>query len=317
MTRPASPGDLVLRWCSEQVTGSLRDFHSACHAAGLPAPRARALLRELQVLGHLEVDWERMRWGVAPAVLVVLPEGGGHAVLCGARPALLERRLREMHEDPDDAVQTAGQHLFLAEETPHDWAPRSLYFCVADNGDGLERGLGRLGVHLQRHGAEALALLGPGLDTEEGPGQRRSVVPGEDCERLVRTPRGRTWSDSASDDAEGSYRYTRHGRRVYAVRRADAWYECEPAWCWWWAEHLERGPTSLRLFPGSRRLEVRADLPLPLLLARSAVLASGQLPQDHEDGLPGRRTCWTGYRNVGYRNAMSIGARLLVEPVTC
>ena len=91
-------GDLVLEWLSFRGHGRLSDVTSSVAALmdGLPHARtkaARAYLRRLEVLGHLDLLWSESKWRIRPTVLTQLPGSSAFALVIGKRTAELEDRL--------------------------------------------------------------------------------------------------------------------------------------------------------------------------------------------------------------------------------
>src|SRR5688500_18196549 len=94
--------ELLLEWASERGSGSWSSFRGA-HDWVFNAGRhdekqvkAATTMHAFQMLGHVESDWDGGIWSAAPPTLTILPRGGAHAVLAGARnPALIEALGRE------------------------------------------------------------------------------------------------------------------------------------------------------------------------------------------------------------------------------
>ncbi len=93
-------GDLVLEWLSFRGHGRLSNVTSSVAALmdGLPRARtdtARAYLRRLEVLGHLDLMWSEGTWRIRPTMLTQLPGSSAFALAIGKRTAELEGRLEE------------------------------------------------------------------------------------------------------------------------------------------------------------------------------------------------------------------------------
>ena len=91
-------GDLLLEWLSFRSHGRLPDATSAVASLlnGLPQARsraARAYLRRLEVLGHLDLLWAESNWRIRPTALTQLPGSSAFAIVIGRRTADLEDRL--------------------------------------------------------------------------------------------------------------------------------------------------------------------------------------------------------------------------------
>lgn len=91
-------GDLVLEWLSFRGYGRLSDVTSSIAALidGPPRARtmaARAYLRRLEVLGHLDLLWSESKWRIRPTLLTQLPGSSALALVLGKRTARLEDQL--------------------------------------------------------------------------------------------------------------------------------------------------------------------------------------------------------------------------------
>jgi len=49
--------DLILEWCSLKGTGTRGSFEQACRSVLGESERPSQLLHELELSGHVEVDW--------------------------------------------------------------------------------------------------------------------------------------------------------------------------------------------------------------------------------------------------------------------
>jgi hypothetical protein len=109
-------GDLVLEWLSFRGHGRIPDVTSSVAAlmTGLPRARtnaARAYLRRLEVLGHLDLLWSESKWRIRPTVLTQLPGSSAFALVIGKRTAELEDRLEEeavLHKVGPPKIGTAA-----------------------------------------------------------------------------------------------------------------------------------------------------------------------------------------------------------------
>lgn len=91
-------GDLVLEWLSFRGHGRIPDVTSSVAALmdGRPRARtnaARAYLRRLEVLGHLDLLWSASKWRIRPTVLTQLPGSSAFALVIGKRTMELQGRL--------------------------------------------------------------------------------------------------------------------------------------------------------------------------------------------------------------------------------
>lgn len=89
--------DLVLEWCTLKGGGTRGSFEQACHSVLGASAHPSKLLHELELSGHVEVDWVRTgRWWVTPPVLSFVEGAGGNAVLLGARSPETLSELRRL-----------------------------------------------------------------------------------------------------------------------------------------------------------------------------------------------------------------------------
>lgn len=86
MSSSSLGADLILEWCSVKGTGTRHSFEGACRVVLGESVKSARVLHELELCGHVEVDWVRTgRWSINPPVLSQIEGGGGNAVLIGAR----------------------------------------------------------------------------------------------------------------------------------------------------------------------------------------------------------------------------------------
>jgi hypothetical protein len=94
--------DLILEWCSLKGGGGRHSFEAACRSVLGPLARPSQLLHELELSGHIEVDWVHSgHWWVAPPVLGFVEGAGGNAVLLGARSPKTMSLLNRLQEVGD------------------------------------------------------------------------------------------------------------------------------------------------------------------------------------------------------------------------
>mgnify|MGYP001358653479 CR=1 FL=1 len=78
--------DLLVEWCSVVGAGSREQFDRACQNILDPDEKPGRLLENLEVMGHVEVDWPGGgRWAANPPALALAEGSGGNAVLVGGR----------------------------------------------------------------------------------------------------------------------------------------------------------------------------------------------------------------------------------------
>ncbi|MGX1474991.1 UNVERIFIED_CONTAM: hypothetical protein RKD50_003799 [Streptomyces canus] len=280
-------GDLLLRWVSEQGTGSLADVKqgiwwlAAKHCPDVEPGAPGRWLRDAVALAHMDIDWHNRRWCAAPPALTRLPQARGLAVLTGCRTAAFEERLEQ-------AVQDGLVELF---RVPSGRSSRDIPLPVSlvvqfDDEAGLEEWAAGLSISYTSCFARQAAALLPQLRLEVRTSAPEFGRPLEQYDlerreyRLVRRPQG-----------DGLYRLKRRdSKRVCQVLRAGDWYE---------TSHEEgvysllgsQGPDAdvLRWLPekdcGRERfgtLYVDWGYPLPDLHRRAAVMCSGLAPRINE-----------------------------------
>ena len=108
--------DLLLLWASETGCGSIEGLREraawlARTTALVPTRRASGrCVQDLATLAHIDLDWAAGNWSASPSVLTRLPGGDGFALLTGARPAALERELRNILEQNSVDLARVSQH---------------------------------------------------------------------------------------------------------------------------------------------------------------------------------------------------------------
>ncbi|WP_045875847.1 hypothetical protein [Pseudofrankia sp. DC12] len=309
-TYALSVGDLLLRWVSELGSGRLRDLRTSVRRAALGrgvdcAPGAESRwVRDLAALGHLDVDWHRDRWSVAPSVLTRLPYSDGLAVVVGRRTASFDRGLTDA-ESWATLIRVANPAM--SGEIP---VPDTVVLRYEDPA-WLPDDARRLGCAFTP--CAALQLAGLLQEVEEGP---LAAPPASDNAFTVQRfslADGR-YEPTALYSADGLYRWrSADWSRLTQVRRGGAWRTVEHEV----GVYLELADriSVLRWAaePGAGRsligcLTHDRAAPLPPLHARAAVLCSGLRPR--VDGTA--RT--VSYDNVplpvGERIATSLRQRL-------
>ena len=284
------PGDLLLRWLSEQGAGDLGEVKRGLWWLGTkkcpditPGSPGR-WLRDAVSLAYLDIDWSGRRWSAAPPVLTPLPKAQGLAVITGSRTAAFDRRLDKLVQD-----ELVELYRSQGERPPGDIPlPDSLIVGFGEEGE-LADIAADLGVTL----APCFAYQGIATLPEAALTERTSApeygVPLEQYDfeqkryEQVRRPQG-----------DGLYRQRRRdSKRVCQVLRAGAWYEtthehgvyavlasqkCAEAVLRWRAEEEASG----RRHVGT--LFVDWGYPLPDLHRRVATMCSGLAPRINELG---------------------------------
>lgn len=303
----SGPGDLLLRWVSEQGAGELSDIKqgmwwlSAQSCPDIEPGAPGRWLRDAVSLAYLDIDWHNRRWSAAPPVLTRLPQAKGLAVLTGSRTAAFEKRLE----------QVVGDGLQELYRVPSNRPSRDIplpdsLIVQYDDEEGLSGWATELGVSY----TPCFALQGAALLPQLALKVRTSVpefgAPLEqyDFDR-------RQYSPVRRPQGDGLYRLKRRdSKRVCQVLHEGSWYETTH-------EHgvyaaLENRGTDedvLRWIPeqdcGRQRfgtLFVDWGYPLPDLQRRVAVLCSGLAPRINENA-----------ENLAYDNVPKVVAMKIAE----
>ncbi len=189
----------------------------------------RRILDDLRVLGHVHIA--DSSWRVTPPVLSLLSDGGGNGLFVGARPAWLVRAMDDLDNHPSRDLQALADHVFdntrVEQKGPSSW-----YFSCGPEAP-LEA-MEEVGVRVVND------LAGAALRTlvQRGPDRvLRTVRPGEIHARITSSgsplSAGLTWEPANGDGTYGMYCYLRNGRRVFAERASDGWWEQDFLWAAW------------------------------------------------------------------------------------
>jgi hypothetical protein len=326
-----TPLDELLRWLSELERGTT-STERVRTTWGWLARRYRVsdgsdwrlALYYLQTLGHVEVDYERSRVGIAPPVANILRRGGGLAVLCGARPRSLVDTLN-CGEAEDPVVEEALSHLVVHRRTPLDEhgkpaGPMALYLeWDPAHQEEVVAGLRMLGVEVTYATADALLGLLPGIEERLRRGLHFEEPPAKQA--LWRESVRSDWTPTRSTTARGLYRFSTRREAIFAWRESP----------WSPLIQIDRrlGPylllqsaaftgklsrPLLHRNMGRSSLLVARDAPLTPLLARAMVLRTGLLPRpvDGPSNTFGHR--YLEYQNIDQQAAEKL-AQLLHQPL--
>jgi hypothetical protein len=266
--------DLMLAWMSEMGTGDVRDLRQrvawlARNADLNPQPfETGRWLRDMSALAHVEVDWAGARWAVAPSVAVLLPSGGGTAVLAGSRRMGTVDQLSDVL-----SVQTLpGVSGDSRLSTP------TQVYLQADSIRNLIEGLDGCGVSYGGRAAERIARRLPLLQLGQPAAPPAYGAPVEhlEFEGAIRFVDGRVISHS------GLCQITVQGRPSYLYRAGDEWFHTDHAngvlWAlaengigvFRWRHERTGGPDEIGT------LFIDQGAPLPPLQTRALVLCSGK-----------------------------------------
>jgi hypothetical protein len=303
------PGDLLLRWVSEQGAGTVSDVKQGMwwlaskHCPDIEPGAAGRWLRDAVSLAYMDIDWRNRRWCAAPPVLTRLPQARGLAVLTGSRTAAFDTRL----------AQAAQEGLLEVFRVPSERPPRDIplpdsLIVQFDDEAGLASWAAELGVCytpcFALQGAALLPPLRPGEPTSEP--EFGKPLEHYDLERGEYRPVPR-------HQGEGLYRLKRRdSKRVCQIRRDGQWYETSHEQGVYLAlETKSRAADVMRWRPekdcGRERfgtLFVDWGYPLPDLHRRVAVMCCGLAPRINA---PAENLA---YDNVPYAVAIKIAQSL-------
>src|SRR5260370_11615227 len=88
--------DRLMLWISAVGSGSWEAFRSACQTLQLDndGSKSRSILRRLRLLGHLESSYDGSYWSIAPSILVSFSDG--RYFLCGQRDVAMLQALHKV-----------------------------------------------------------------------------------------------------------------------------------------------------------------------------------------------------------------------------
>jgi hypothetical protein len=235
----------------------------------------RAVIRNLDCLGHCDFDFAGGRVYVAPPVLARLPVGRNEAVLCGSRTPDSVARLTESVAKLGNACEVVVQ------EEAQRLSPVPSRVVIRARGDGLERLSESLGlIYSEAPPAWLLANLAPSVRDADATARWQDVEEPN-------------WEANDFDPVSLSFRSNPACKRPttrltsYRDRRTSqfrtwAWRsgkstEMDRDWGRYWL-FRELGVRAAFYDERQFTLTVPSGAPLPRLLARTAALCSGSVP---------------------------------------
>lgn len=293
--------DQMLEWCSTRCAGSIATFvetYQWLTDTWHDRSRAYRVLRNLNRLGHVEVDWHGQRWTITRPIVVQPFNSGGLAFLTGQRSARLGEVLDALVVDLDlDAVLTTAKQFV---EAPRLIAIRS------SGREQLQSLAVTAGLDFVANLSSALGELLPTVDRMV----RRGRAPGGfERRRISIGDRGLELTPEFDDSWNGSYEHDSFGPMVYSIKESaldDDLYLVDRSTAVWYALRAQ-GKYPVKYDEASRVLAVRADFGLPLLHERAMIMASGLLPSIERLG---------DHRHYVYRNVSPTLASHLKETLT-
>ena len=278
--------DLILEWCSLKGTGTRGSFEQACHSVLGPSARPSQLLHELELSGHVEVDWvDSGRWWVAPTVLSFVEGSGGNAVLLGAKSPETMSVLKQLEANGDIRALTVVPQ--------GGGSPTAIFIGVSSIAELVAAGQAigattKTTVRLEYKDAlvslETAVAAGTSEYTSSGIQAKRLNVAALRFE--PREVRFGYWTP-------GCYEQMSYGMRRYLYVDDEGGLHNVDRWI---AVHAEinrtmglasDAPNPLSWSPESLSLFCDARAQLPTMWARAAVMCTGLLPIRHVDGAGG------------------------------
>jgi hypothetical protein len=276
--------DDLLVWCSEREHGTIRMFRDThdwlADARGVDSTQLRSpfALANFEELGHIEIDYQADRWVACPPALVALPRSGGLAVLTGARPRRLMRRLQDPEEDPSPEVRALAKHIWVdtvAGDQRHQW-PTTL---IMANGDDavLADIAAAYKIGFEHRTSDRLVTILPTIDDYLAAGAVQATPPGFEPRKMSFWNRIIAFKPVSDDSEDGAYEYLRYGPPRYLYRDKHGLYQVDRRVAIY-AELRRINKQVLFWNRRTRELHVPGTTRLPLLYARTAVLCTGRLP---------------------------------------
>ena len=278
--------DLVLEWCTLKGSGTRGSFEQACHSVLGASANPSKLLHELELSGHVEVDWVHTgRWWVTPTVLNFVEGAGGNAVLLGARsPETLSELKR---------LEVAGDVRAVTIVPQGDGSPSAVFVGVSSIADLASAGQAIGAAAKTTVRLEYKDALVP-LEEAVAAGASEYTSSGIQAKRLkVVTLRFEPCEVRFGHWTPGCYEQMSYGLRRYlyvddqgGLHNLDRWI----------AVHAEinraMGSTAgvmnpISWSPETESLFCDARAQLPMMWARAAVMCTGLLPIRHVDRADG------------------------------
>lgn len=295
-----NPYDVILAWLSELehprvgIERFVATWRWACARSGHSGlgDSWRVALIRLQLLGHVERDFERRAVRAAQPTLALLPSSAGLRVLAGARPSVVSGWI----DRPDEAPGTIGDALMnlmtivktqVEAGTQRPLGPTVLYVVTsAGKEESAAEGMRELGLLIPDWpSSTAILHTSTGIADIQRNGRVLEIPPARQSQiwraGLELGGRG-AWVNSPSDAGRGFYSYVTSSRKTMHAWRLGIGAPLielpERNWGFWFEEHLAGRLDRIRFNEGKRLLFVRTRVPLPHLIERALVLRTGLLP---------------------------------------
>ncbi|HEY8503281.1 MAG TPA: hypothetical protein VIL46_01780 [Gemmataceae bacterium] len=281
-----SIGDLLLRWAGELGGGRVRDLRAGilrtARSRGIQVHQEAAdrWIRQVSALGHLDVDWRRGRWSVAPPTLTRLPCSDGLALFTGRRTAADERAMETAEKE------WAVVHRVHSDVPEGDIPLPDSLLVQYDTAEELAENASAMGFAFTPCAALQVFALLPELAPE---GEAAPPAPGNAHTIERYDLKKGCYEPAPSYHEEGLYRWRGADySRLVQIRRGGRWQSTEHEYGVY-LELARLGRSAMRWRPeavpgrevvGSLFVDLVA--PLPPLHARAAVLCTGLPPHVSE-----------------------------------
>ena len=293
----AAPGpyNMLLEWASELGAGSWHEWRHACYRLSME-PSVAA--HNMSVLGHVEFDWHLDEFSVVPSSAVFVSGTSGCLLMTGSRPRGYLEAVKDFEESTIDTLSFCVHGPVFQEDGPY-----ALWIEVETN--EMEQLCAGLSVELCIYPGKTMLRELP-ASTLENVGE--DAYPDERYVRCWLEPRGLRVK-RPPEDGGGLWSVDEFRRKAAYIRQDGRWHRI-----------LEReyGPylaypeeTYIRHRVRTKELLVHDRAPLPTLVARTASLHTGFLPEPDANG-----SDWHVYQNVDEELASLIASHLCASVTT-
>nr|WP_152992637.1 hypothetical protein [Nonomuraea pusilla] len=276
--------DELLMWASERGWGTLDSFREAHdwlrkRRKDVTTAGWRIAIFNMQVLGHVEVNWDKRVWSITPPAITTLSGTPGIVLLSGQRPIWLMQILEKLSRTIDPRFKSITGRIELLPPVSQDLGPSMRRLHVSETADAKHL-CDTLGIRFVEYAGDQLLIRLPRLQEMlsergalHGPGGLSAQRISPDCDDI--------WLDA--DDGgrpplRGTYRYQKYNTHQYVYWIGDSGYVTDKRSAIY-AELARTQRWVLYFNADGQELYVPKRFPLPILHARAAVLRSGMLPQ--------------------------------------
>ena len=277
--------DRLVEWCSVVGDGSRVQFDRACKNILDPDEKPGKLLKNLEVMGHVEVDWPGGgRWAANPPALALAEGSGGNSVLVGGRTSGTWTTLAGLVEEGDaESLESVAKEPGF----PSTW-----YVGISSTAmlTGIALRLGAVAIT-----SPAEVYLDHFLDLDDLLEVSKTEFPhsGFRAEQLdARTLRYSPVDVTRGNWPPGGFSQRSAGRPHYFFVDDTQTVHLLDRWATTHAElrrQISRGnpvPEVLQYDLSRERMAVRADAQLPAQWARAAMICTGMPPRRFKQSQP-------------------------------